>query len=175
MPGRKFTLLLAGWLCVVCSGVGAEPYVLVKANTLSLREKRSANSPRIRWLRTYDPVDLKKREGEWAEVKTTDGAIGWVLAKHLTSNSFVTVDDTKLKKVGAKQLNVRQGPGKNFPVIIRVGPHYPLSVVKRASGWLLVEDFEGDRGWVSENLVGFKPYVITRLKSCNRSSATFRK
>ena len=46
---------------------------LVKADTLSLRKKPDAAAERVRALATHEPVTVKTRKGEWAEVETPDG------------------------------------------------------------------------------------------------------
>lgn len=154
-------------LAAALAGSGAVDAALVKAQTLSLREKRSRSAKRLETLRTYEPLKISVREGEWARVESTAGNVGWVLTSYLTSNSFVSVN----VPVNVRKLNVRQGPGTNYPVIMRVIDHYPLRVIDRASGWLMVMDYDGDRGWVSQNLVSWNSYVITTLEECNLRDA----
>ncbi len=135
--------------------------MLVKAETLSLRERPSKSAKLVQTLYTYDPVELLGRDGEWARVKAVSSdKSGYVLDEYLSANAFVSVD--------IDQLNVRVGPGTQYGIRMKVSRNYPFRVVDRASsGWLRVLDFEGDQGWVSSKLVKFTPYIITTLEKSN--------
>lgn len=161
---RRFSLRLSSLLALVfllSTSLGGAEIVLVKAsNWLSLRAKPETSAERLQRLETYEPVKVISRRGDWAQVEATSDRRGWVLAEYLSQTSFVTVN--------IDQLNVRTGPGTDHPVKMKVGRHYPLYVVKAtADGWLHVMDFDGDRGWISSNLISFDPYVITQLPKSN--------
>jgi SH3-like domain-containing protein len=155
--GLQF-LLAACALFLSALPLHADP-VLVKAETLSLREKPDTKSKRLETLTNYDLVEIKNRQGDWAQVQSKAGKVGWVLGSYLHTNAYVSVDNDTL--------NVRRGPGTNYSIVMRVSRHYPFRVVDRSEDWLLVSDFDGDKGWVSKKLVSFTPYVITRLDKCN--------
>jgi SH3-like domain-containing protein len=56
--------------------------------------------------------------------------------------------------IKAETLNLRAGPGRDYPVrwvYHRVG--LPLKVVRVHEGWRLVRDPAGDEGWVTANLL----------------------
>ncbi|MXO74133.1 hypothetical protein GRI40_02715 [Altererythrobacter aerius] len=56
--------------------------------------------------------------------------------------------------IKAETLNMRAGPGRDFPVrwvYKRAG--LPLKVVRVHEGWRLVRDPAGDEGWVTANLL----------------------
>lgn len=56
--------------------------------------------------------------------------------------------------IKAAKLNMRAGPGRDFPVrwvYRREG--LPLKVVRVHEGWRLVRDPAGDEGWVTANLL----------------------
>lgn len=133
--------------------------MLVKANALSLRSKPDTGSSRLQTLETYEPVKVLARRGDWAQVEATSDRRGWVLSEYLSRTSFVTVS--------LERLNVRSGPGTEHPIKMVVGRNYPLYVISQSEGWLNVMDFDGDRGWISNNLISFEPYVITQLPKSN--------
>jgi len=54
----------------------------------------------------------------------------------------------KMVKVQAHKLNVRSGPGLNFPVVHQVRKHQTLSIHGYAPEWLYVEMTDGTFGWV---------------------------
>ncbi len=151
-------LLLIALFAATASRAGAEK-VLVKAETLSLRANPSGDAQKLETLATFDAVDVQKRQGEWALVKTKSSKLGWVLEKYLSPTVFITAD--------SDPMNVRRGPGDNYEVIMKVGKHYPLKVLDHAEGWLKISDFEGDRGWIQQKLASFAPYVITKGDKSN--------
>jgi SH3-like domain-containing protein len=68
-------------------------------------------------------------------------------------------------------VNMRTGPGTEYPATWQLARGYPLTVVGRKGSWLRVRDFENDEGWVYRPLVGKKPYLVVRVKSLNVRSA----
>jgi SH3-like domain-containing protein len=50
-------------------------------------------------------------------------------------------------------VNVRSGPGTNYPIKMELFDGYPLKVVTTQGEWLQVVDFENDEGWVHNSLV----------------------
>lgn len=139
----------------------AEPHiVLVKAQTLSLRDKAKSTADVITKLSTYQPVDLLKKDGDWAQVKTPQNQTGYVLAEYLTNNAFVYAEDDKI--------NGRYGPGTQYDVIIEYTQNMPLRVLDLSDGWLMVMDYEGDRCWVSAKTIKLTGrYVINKEENSN--------
>lgn len=160
MPVRRLQIALVACALLFSAVAASADTVLVKANSLTLRDKPETRAKRIETLVTFDIVEIKNRQGDWAQVQSKkSGKVGWVLSSYLTSNAFVSVDN--------ETLNVRRGPGTNYSVVMRVARNYPFRVIDKSEDWLLVADFDGDRGWVSRKLCAFTPFVITRLDKCN--------
>ena len=63
--------------------------------------------------------------------------------------------------------NIRSGPGTNYDTLWQVYKYYPIKVIKKSGSWILFVDFEGDKGWVKNTLVGKIPSVITIKEDCN--------
>ena len=156
-------VIIATILIVWCATVCAGQMVLVTAKTsLSLRKSPSKQATRIVALPTHEPVEvLQRKDATWAKVKTAEGKVGWVLSRYLSKTGFVSI---KLQKA-----NVRRGPSTKYAIVMELGRHWPLRVLDVASnGWLKVQDYEGDRGWVSPSIVVSDPvYVIATLETCN--------
>ena len=56
--------------------------------------------------------------------------------------------------IKAAKLNLRAGPGRDFPIRwVYKRPGLPLKVVRVHEGWRLVRDPAGDEGWVTANLL----------------------
>ncbi len=68
-------------------------------------------------------------------------------------------------------VNVRSGPGTNFPVSMELFQGYPLKVLETKGDWLKISDFENDSGWIYAPLVTPGSTVITNgKKSVNMRS-----
>ena len=63
--------------------------------------------------------------------------------------------------------NVRSGPNTSDPMIWQVEKYHPLNVVQKPGSWYLIEDFEGDRGWIHSSLLDSTRAVIVKNDKCN--------
>ncbi len=61
-------------------------------------------------------------------------------------------------------VNVRTGPGTNYPVYMELFKGYPLKVLEKKGDWLKVSDFENDKGWIFSSLVKPGSTVIVKAK-----------
>ncbi len=74
--------------------------------------------------------------------------------------------------VTAQVANIRSGPGTGHSVMWKVERYFPMLVLDKSGEWYQFKDFEGDKGWVHNSLVGKVPAVITKNDACNiRSGA----
>ncbi len=69
--------------------------------------------------------------------------------------------------VSSAVANVRSGPGTEHAVLWQVEQYYPFEVLKKENRWYYFKDFEGDRGWLHESLVGRIKSVVTVNSICN--------
>jgi SH3-like domain-containing protein len=69
--------------------------------------------------------------------------------------------------VSAAIANVRSGPGTQYDVLWQVEKYFPFNVLKKEKSWVYFEDFEGDRGWLHESLIGKIPAVVTTIAQGN--------
>ena len=61
-------------------------------------------------------------------------------------------------------VNVRSGPGTEFPVTMELFKGYPLKVQEKKGDWLKIKDFENDSGWIYSSLVNPGSTVIVNGK-----------
>lgn len=93
--------------------------------------------------------------------------LGIVIALLMTSAA-----QAKMVSIVGKKVNMRSGPGERYAVLWELGKGFPLRALKEKTGWVKVEDFEGDVGWVYKKLTGRTPYLIVKKKRVNiRSGA----
>ncbi|MGD9738851.1 MAG: SH3 domain-containing protein [Bauldia sp.] len=65
--------------------------------------------------------------------------------------------------LGAGEVNVRTGPGGDYPVLwtfVRQG--YPVEVTQEFDNWRRVRDSNGDEGWVLGALLSSRRYGVVR-------------
>jgi len=73
-----------------------------------------------------------------------------------------TVVHARMVSVAGRKINMRSGPGATYAVLWQLGQGYPLQVIETKGKWLKVTDFEGDVGWVHNNLLGREPHLIVK-------------
>lgn len=65
--------------------------------------------------------------------------------------------------VGAAPVNVRVGPGTNYPIAWTfLKPRMPVEVIEEFDTWRQIRDVEGDTGWVHQSLLSGDRTGITR-------------
>lgn len=61
------------------------------------------------------------------------------------------------------ETNVRAGPGQNYPIKFTFkAKAVPVRVINEYDNWCEIEDYEGQSGWVSQNLLTKKRTLLVR-------------
>ncbi|NQU43010.1 SH3 domain-containing protein [bacterium] len=134
--------------------------VVVKIKQAAIREKADTASKTVETITQFTPVEVISRDEKWVKVKTYAGRTGFMQTNSLSPNPFISLD--------AAYANMRSGPGGSDPVLWRIEKrHWPFLVLDKKSSRVKVRDYEGDEGWIHENLLSPKNYVIVKLKYIN--------
>ncbi len=64
-------------------------------------------------------------------------------------------------------VNVRSGPGTDYPMIWQIERYFPVDVIEKKGNWYRFRDFEGDEGWLHKSLLRKMDTVVTRAVKCN--------
>ena len=80
---------------------------------------------------------------------------------------FTGVASAERLAISARVANIRSGPGTGHNVLWKVEQYFPILVIQKSGEWYRFQDFEGDKGWVHQSLVGKIQAVITRNDACN--------
>lgn len=63
----------------------------------------------------------------------------------------------------ADEVNMRSGPGTRYPIIwIYHRRHMPMKVIREFDNWRLVEDIDGQKGWVQQAILSDKRTFIIK-------------
>ena len=67
----------------------------------------------------------------------------------------------------ASVANIRSGPGSKYDILWKVEKYYPIFVIGKKDSWYQFKDFEDDKGWIHQSLVGKMKSIITNKNLCN--------
>lgn len=61
------------------------------------------------------------------------------------------------------ETNVRAGPGSQYPLKFTIKlKGFPIKVISEYDNWVEVKDYDGDTGWVSQNLITKKRTILVK-------------
>lgn len=80
----------------------------------------------------------------------------------------------KMVSVVGDNVNLRSGPGTKYSVKWKYGSGFPLKVVQEKEGWLKVEDFEGDTGWLYQKLTSRAGHMIVKVHKNENKKVNIR-
>ncbi len=80
---------------------------------------------------------------------------------------WATVAHAKMVSVAGALVSMYSGPGDNYEVVWELGKGYPLEVINQQENWLQVVDYQNDTGWVKENQVSERAYMIVNTEVAN--------
>ncbi|MGI9537600.1 MAG: SH3 domain-containing protein [Desulfocapsaceae bacterium] len=80
----------------------------------------------------------------------------------------------KMVSVVGDNVNLCSGPGTKYSVKWKYGSGFPLKVVQEKGGWLKVEDFEGDTGWLYQKLTSRNGHMIVKVHKNENKKVNIR-
>lgn len=90
-----------------------------------------------------------------------------------TSPAVAEPDATGLKvprfvSLDSDKVNLRTGPGQRYPIEwVLTRRHIPVEIIAQYEHWRRIREWDGTTGWVNQNLLTGKRYVIV-AKGANR-------
>jgi SH3-like domain-containing protein len=69
--------------------------------------------------------------------------------------------------VKAEVANIRSAPSAEAELLWQVEKYHPLLVLKHQEKWYFIKDFEGDQGWIHQDLLDKTQTVIVNGTNCN--------
>ncbi|WP_171005487.1 SH3 domain-containing protein [Bacillus sp. E(2018)] len=146
-------LLIAGF--PLSTALAASKTATVNATSLNVRTEPSSSSKQIGSLKKGSKVTVFQIKKGWANI-SFNGGKAWVSSAYIkvnnsTSSSTPTQKETKttkLAKVTATSLNVREGAGTQYKVVGSIKNGSIVSIVKEEGNWSSVT-YGSMKGWVS--------------------------
>ncbi len=80
----------------------------------------------------------------------------------------------RMVSVSGEDVNLRSGPGTQYPIKWKYGSGLPLQVIKEQGDWVMVEDFEKDSGWLHKNLVSDTGYMVVKVNKDKNQKINIR-
>jgi uncharacterized protein YraI len=150
-------------LALVAPAFAQQSGMIVNASRVNLRSGPGAGFPVVSQMEFGQLVTplSGNADGSWVQVQLTSGLTGWVNARYLQSSipisSLPVTQQTGSQNavVTSSFLNVRGGPGANFPIVARLSNGAALNLVGRnaESSWAQVTIPGGAQGWVSTRYI----------------------
>jgi SH3-like domain-containing protein len=81
----------------------------------------------------------------WYYVRDFEGFLGWVSAS--------VIEEGRAVIVKVKQALARAGPGPGESAVWNLSKGYPLKVLGKRGKWYNVEDAEGEKAWIFEDVL----------------------
>ncbi len=178
--GVLFTLLLLGLLAVSAAPAlaqgSANPTAVVNTGALNVRSGPDYSFPRVTTLYNGQQVTLLARysQNQWVQIRIPNGITGWVNSNFLLTSVPISSlpvvgpptspppppsgpppSSNPTATVNTGALNVRSGPGPNFPVVTVVYNGDTVTLLGRnADGsWVLIRTQSSVQGWVNSNML----------------------
>ncbi|HSH13867.1 MAG TPA: SH3 domain-containing protein [Desulfurivibrionaceae bacterium] len=146
---KSFTslALILSLTLLIATTVSAAEYVSVTKDKVNIRATPSTKAAISSEVFAGFPLEVLKRDGQWAKVVDFEGDKGWI------HTSLISKDKTVI--VRKKDINLRQEPNtdKNTPVIATVKYGVVFTPLEKKGDWLRVRHDDTTEGWLSKSLV----------------------
>lgn len=160
----------------------------VDVNTLNLRQGPATNYAAIGILRRGEVVEglATSGDGLWAQVRKTNGPIGWASLRYMTSINVPPPPGTSdiLMTVITDTLNIRSGPGSSYSIVGQAhrGERVTYLGATPAWDWVNIRTNDNITGWCSSRYLmeqqdGYAPvedYPATGLQRALTDSIYMR-
>lgn len=136
-----------------------QPTAVVTVGQMNVREGPGAGYLPITTISQGEMVILLGRNADasWVQITLVDETVGWVSTRHIVTeyNIFdlpmVNSTAEPYAAVATGRLNMRTGPGVNYPISSTLSMGDTVSLLGRNSNgrWVLIRAFSTDVGWVN--------------------------
>ncbi|MFS3930302.1 N-acetylmuramoyl-L-alanine amidase [Priestia aryabhattai] len=134
-------------------GTSVSKQATVNASSLNVRSAASTSASIITNLPRNAKVTVIKENGEWAQIKTSDGKTGWVANRYLQVSATTPENGgtsvSKQATVNASSLNVRSAASTSASIVTNLPRNAKVTVIKENGEWAQIKTSDGKTGWVA--------------------------
>jgi len=118
---------------------------MVTTSAVNLRVGAGITEDKITLLPAGTRVTRIDQRGEWYEVQTNDGILGFVHQSGFSTGTNKIYTNTKS--------NIRFGPSTDYKIVAVVPEKTELTKVEQRDDWINVTMTNGQKGWIQKDLV----------------------
>jgi uncharacterized protein YgiM (DUF1202 family) len=144
---RNAFFITAAWLIILMAPAWAST-ASIGQDKVNVRKAPDLKSEVIFQAHLGYPVEMEKTKGKWVQVKDWQDKTGWVYSS-LVNKKVQTV------VVLPEEVNVRKGPGQNYPVVTQVGNGEVYKIFTEIKDWVKIGYYVENQaiGWIRKDLV----------------------
>lgn len=121
------------------------PYIgIVQTEKLRVMPHRGTNYREITELSQNDLVTVLNKVGDWFLIKPPETITCWMSSQFIEDG-----------KITGSNVNVRQGPGLNFPVVCQVSKDDEVTVLQQNDAWSQIAPPDAIQAWVNADFVAY--------------------
>ena len=152
----------------------------VTGSSVNFRKGPGTNYSIIKTLSKGTKVGFISESNGWAKINY-NGSIGYISSKYLgainsnNNNTNEEADNTVKynKSVTGSRVNLRKGPGTNYPVVTSLIRGTSVGVISESNGWSKI-NYNGSIGYMSSSYLGTINSSSNEGESTNSSSQADR-
>lgn len=152
----------------------------VTGSSVNFRKGPGTNNSVIKALSKGTKVGFISESNGWAKINY-NGSIGYISSKYLgainsnNNNTNEEADNTVKynKEVTGSRVNLRKGPGTNYPVVTSLSRGTSVGVISESNGWSKI-NYNGSIGYMSSSYLGTINSSSNEGESTNSSSQADR-
>ncbi|MBN1310661.1 MAG: SH3 domain-containing protein [Anaerolineae bacterium] len=140
-----------------------QPTAMVNTGALNVREGPGACYLPIGTVWHFDRVTLLARDqyAAWVQIQTADGLVGWITTLHIVTSyklsdlPVATSSAIPYATITTGRLNIRTGPGINYPIVFTITQGDKVSLLGRSSNlkWVRVRALDTYVGWINTGYI----------------------
>lgn len=153
----------------------------VSATILHVRDEPANNASIVGLLHQGDKLTSFEEKYGWVQTYYS-GKVAWVAKHHLIPTESVAQAETQGQDgngtitVNASSVNIRSGPGLEFPVIAGTFAGETFKTLDQSGDWTKVSLSNGEPGWIASWLTsGSESKPSTEVKSVSETSKSSEK
>lgn len=139
--------LTVSWLIILMAPAWAST-ASIGQDKVNIRKAPSLKAEVLYQAHLGYPVALEKTQGKWVKIRDWQDKEGWVYKSLIN-------DKVQTAVVVPEQVNIRKGPGLNYPVVSKAECGQVYKIFKEQQDWVQIGYYVENQvlGWVRKDMV----------------------